>query len=191
MSRVVIEECKSYEVENIISKVDDGIEKLGGWSKFVKPGDKVLLKVNLIGPKTPESGAVTNCEFVRALVRILKRQNCIVWIGDSAGGAIGGIAPTAQALNVSGLVKVAKEEGAEIKNFDKEGVVPVSLESKLEDTMYIAKPMKDPKFTASKELRVQFTFAAFSMAAAGIIVCLPDRATKSTSAFSTPIGMVR
>jgi uncharacterized protein (DUF362 family)/NAD-dependent dihydropyrimidine dehydrogenase PreA subunit len=173
MSRVVIEECKSYEVENLISKVDDGIEKLGGWSKFVKPGDKVLLKVNLIGPKTPESGAVTNCEFVRALVRILKGQNCIVWIGDSAGGAIAGIAPTAQALNVSGLVKVAKEEGAEIKNFDKEGVVPVSPESKLEDAMYIAKPMFDADVVINLPKLKTHSAAFYTGAVKNVFGCIP------------------
>ncbi|WP_425445857.1 DUF362 domain-containing protein [Dethiothermospora halolimnae] len=81
MSKVVINECKEYDLSTLMSKINDGIEKLGGWDSFVHPGDKVLLKVNLIGPKPPESAAVTHCEFVRGMIRILKSQGCEVWIG--------------------------------------------------------------------------------------------------------------
>ncbi len=137
MSKVIIQECKNYELESIIEKINSAVEILGGWDKYVKPQDKVLLKVNLIGPLSSDSAAVTHSEFVRAMVRILKGRNCNVWIGDSSGGAIAGIAPTAQALKASGYVKVAEEEGAEIKNFDREGVVAVRPESQCEETMYI------------------------------------------------------
>jgi uncharacterized protein (DUF362 family) len=71
MSKVVIQECKSYDIEPMIEKINNAVEKLGGWDKFVKPQDKVLLKVNLIGPKSSDSAAVTHAEFVRAMVRIL------------------------------------------------------------------------------------------------------------------------
>jgi uncharacterized protein (DUF362 family)/ferredoxin-like protein FixX len=104
---------------------------------------KVLLKVNLIGPKSPESAAVTHCEFVRALVRILKQKDCTVWIGDSAGGAIAGMAPTAQSFEVSGLRKVADEEGAVIKNFDREGTVTAGDSPSYLDKLYLAKPLFD------------------------------------------------
>ena len=141
MSKVIIQECKDYVVEDIMEKVNDGIEKLGGWDSFVKPGDKVLLKVNLIGPKTSDTAAVTHSEFVRAITKILKGRGCIVWIGDSSGGAIAGIAPTAQSLKVSGYEKVAEEEGALIKNFDKEGVVEVEPKGKFKEKMFLAKPL--------------------------------------------------
>ena len=122
-TKVAIMQCASYETETLIRKLDEGAALLGGWEKWLKAGMTVLLKVNLIGPMPPESGAVTHCEFVRAVARIVKRCGCNVWIGDSAGGAIGGKAQTARSLVVSGLEKVAAEEGAEIKNFDREGVV--------------------------------------------------------------------
>lgn len=141
MSNVVIQECSSYNTELVMSKINQGIDLIGGWDSFVKPGNKVLLKVNLIGPKSSESGAVTHCEFVRAMVRVLKQQQCTVWIGDSSGGAIGGIAITEPSFEASGYKKVAEEEGAEIKNFDSEGVVKISPESGVEKSMYIAKPM--------------------------------------------------
>ena len=143
MSKVIIQECSSYNTNSLIAKINSGMELIGGWSSFVRPGMKVLLKVNLIGPKSSETAAVTHCEFVRAITKILKKMDCTVWIGDSSGGAIAGIAPTAQSFEVSGLNKVALEEGAEIKNFDREGVVECSIKADYGDKLYLAKPVFD------------------------------------------------
>ena len=67
MSKVIIQECKDYELETVIEKINAAVDLLGGWDKYFKPQDKVLLKVNLIGPKSSESAAVTHAEFVRAM----------------------------------------------------------------------------------------------------------------------------
>lgn len=143
MSKVVIKECTDYNVSTIMEKLNAGMELMGGWKSFIKPGMKVLLKVNLIGPKTSETASVTHSEFVRAITKILKKMGCRVWIGDSSGGAIAGIAPTAQSFEVSGLNKVALEEGAEIKNFDREGVKEWSISAEYGDKLYLAKPVFD------------------------------------------------
>jgi len=173
MSKVIIQECKNYELESIIEKINSAVEILGGWDKYVKPQDKVLLKVNLIGPLSSDSAAVTHSEFVRAMVRILKGRNCNVWIGDSSGGAIAGIAPTAQALKASGYVKVAEEEGAEIKNFDREGVVAVRPESQCEETMYIAKPMFDADVVINLPKLKTHSAQIFTGAVKNVFGCIP------------------
>ncbi len=141
MTKVVLQDCHEYEIDLLIDKINAGVALLGGWETIVSPGMTVLLKVNLIGPKPADSAAVTNPMFVRALTRILKNLRCTVWIGDSSGGAIAGIAPTGRAFSVSGIEKVANEEGAIIKNFDREGAVEVAIEGGHEEKMYLAKPM--------------------------------------------------
>jgi len=173
MSKVVIQECKNYELETLIEKINAAIEILGGWDKFVKPQDKVLLKVNLIGPKPSNSAATTHAEFVRAMVRILKGRNCTVWIGDSSGGAIAGIAPTAQSFKVAGYERVAEEEGAEIKNFDREGAVAVKPESQCEETMYIAKPMFDADVVINLPKLKTHSAQIFSGAVKNVFGCIP------------------
>lgn len=173
MSKVILQECKSYNQDEIISKINNGIERLGGWGKFVKSGNKVLLKVNLIGPKSSDSAAVTHCEFVRAMIRILKKQGCTVWIGDSAGGAIAGIAPTVQALKISGLTKVAEEEGAEIKNFDREGVVEVFSESKPGEKMFLAKPIFDADVVINLPKLKTHSAAFYTGAVKNVFGCIP------------------
>ena len=60
MSKVIIQECESYNTNTVIEKLNSGMELIGGWESFVKPGMKVLLKVNLIGPKSSETAAVTH-----------------------------------------------------------------------------------------------------------------------------------
>jgi len=173
MSKVVVQECKNYDLETVMEKINAAVEILGGWDKFVKPQDKVLLKVNLIGPKSSESAAVTHAEFVRAVVRILKGRNCSVWIGDSSGGAIAGIAPTARSFGVAGYERVAEEEGAEIKNFDREGVVAVHPESGCEETMHIAKPMFDADVVINLPKLKTHSAQIFSGAVKNVFGCIP------------------
>ena len=173
MSKVVIQECKEYSIENMMVKLNDGIDKLGGWDSFVKQGNTVLLKVNLIGPKASDSAAVTNCEFVRAVTRILKAKGCTVWIGDSSGGAIAGIAPTAQSLKVAGLEKVASEEGAIIKNFDREGVVEVQPQGKFKDKMYLAKPLFDADVVINLPKLKTHSAAIYTGAVKNVFGCIP------------------
>ena len=114
VSKVILKECKNYDLENLVRIINESMEQLGGWNKYIQSGDKVLLKVNLIGPKTSESAAITHSEFVRALVRILKKKGCTVWIGDSSEGYCWNT-PYCSKLKVSGYEKVAKEEGPLLK----------------------------------------------------------------------------
>jgi uncharacterized protein (DUF362 family)/Pyruvate/2-oxoacid:ferredoxin oxidoreductase delta subunit len=141
VAKVVIQECDTYQIKQVMKKINAGMDCLGGWEAFVKPGMTVLLKVNLISPKTPDTAAITHSEFVRAITRTLKQRGCTVWIGDSSGGAIAGTAPTARSFVISGLERVAEEEGAEIKNFDREGVERVEIKNRHIDGMHLAKPV--------------------------------------------------
>lgn len=173
MSKVILQECKSYDLAELTDKINIGIDKLGGWKEFVKPGDRVLLKVNLIGPKTSDSASITHCEFTRAIVRILKDKGCIVWIGDSSGGAIAGMAPTAQSFRASGYEKMAGEEGAEIKNFDREGVVEVDSDSKPGEKMFIAKPIFDADVVINLPKLKTHSAAIYTGAVKNVFGCIP------------------
>ncbi|MDF2672881.1 MAG: hypothetical protein K0R09_1146 [Clostridiales bacterium] len=173
MSKVILQECKSYGLSEVTNKINSGIEKLGGWNQFVKPGDIVLLKINLIGPKSSDSASITHCEFTRELVRILKGQGCTVWIGDSSGGAIAGMAPTTQSFKVSGYEKMAEEEGAEIKNFDREGVVEASCESRPGEKMFIAKPIFDADVVINLPKLKTHSAAIYTGAVKNVFGCIP------------------
>ena len=173
MSKVIIQECNDYSVNNITAKINNGIEKLGGWDKYVQPGNKVLLKINLIGPKSSDSAAVTHSEFVRALTKILIERDCTVWIGDSSGGAIAGIAPTAQSFKVAGYEEVANDEGAIIKNFDREGVVEVEPKGKFKEKMYLAKPLFDADVVINLPKLKTHSATIYTGAVKNVFGCIP------------------
>lgn len=173
MNKVIIHECPSYDLPELTAKINAGIEALGGWEKFIHPGMKVLLKVNLIGPKSSGTAAVTHAEFVRAITRILKAQGCHVWIGDSSGGAIAGIAPTARAFEVSGLQKVADEEAAVLKNFDREGVVAVPSKTVPGQSMYLAKPLFEADLVINLPKFKTHMSAIYTGAYKNLFGCIP------------------
>lgn len=173
MSTVIIQECKNYELQNITDKINSGIELLGGWNRFVKPGMTVLLKVNMLGPKPQDSAIVTNCELVRAVIRILVNKQCRVWVGDSSGGAIPGVALTGKSFRVSGMEKVIQEEGAEIKNFDREGVVEAKNRDSLGDLIYLAKPMFEASLVINMPKFKTHMVAAYTGAIKNLYGCIP------------------
>ncbi len=173
MIRVAIKECATYAFDEIVAAIEGGVMSLGGWETIVRPGDTVLLKVNLIGPKQSETAAVTHREFIRALSRILKQRGCTVWIGDSAGGAIAGVSPTARAFKVSGIEQAAEEEGAIIKNFDKEGVVRVNPDGDETRPMYLAKPMFDADVVINLPKLKTHVAGIYTGAVKNLFGCIP------------------
>ncbi len=86
MSKVIVQECINYNVDTIEERLNDSIEQLGGIDSFVKTGDKVLLKVNLLTIKKPEQAATTHPAFVEALARVFLNHGCSVYLADSPGG---------------------------------------------------------------------------------------------------------
>lgn len=83
---VSILKCDKYEYKIVKKAIQDSLDNLGGINKFINPGDKVLLKVNLLMKKTPEEATTTNPVFVRAVADILIENGAKVLIGDSPGG---------------------------------------------------------------------------------------------------------
>jgi len=72
MIKVAITRCDSYDEQEVNQAVKRGIDLIGGIEKFVKPGDSVLLKVNLLMPKSPEVGITTHPAVMKALANIIK-----------------------------------------------------------------------------------------------------------------------
>jgi uncharacterized protein (DUF362 family)/Pyruvate/2-oxoacid:ferredoxin oxidoreductase delta subunit len=173
MAEVVVLEQGDYRTEGLIAALERGMALLGGWEAFVKPGMKVLLKVNLIGPKSSDSAAVTHCEFVRAVGRILKKRGCEVWIGDSAGGAIAGIAPTAKGMTVAGYEAVAAEEGFLIKNFEREGTKAVSPADAPDRVYHLAKPAFDADLVINLPKLKTHSAATYTGAFKNLFGCVP------------------
>lgn len=86
MGIVSLQSCKAYELKNVRDALEKTIVDLGGLEAYIQPGDRVLLKVNLLMKKRPEEATTTHPVFVKALADILVDFGCEVLIGDSPGG---------------------------------------------------------------------------------------------------------
>ncbi|HEY8911399.1 MAG TPA: DUF362 domain-containing protein [Desulfosporosinus sp.] len=109
-AKVVLKYCPDYTM-NVEQHLRDGLAELGGMSAFVKPGQKVLLKINLLMKKRPEEAVTTHPSVVEAVVHLVQEAGGIPIIGDSPGGPY-----TVSALQAiytrSGLREVAERTGA-------------------------------------------------------------------------------
>ncbi|HWQ42328.1 MAG TPA: DUF362 domain-containing protein [Desulfosporosinus sp.] len=109
-AKVVLKYCPDYTAD-VELHLREGLTEWGGMSTFVKPGQKVLLKVNLLMKKRPEEAVTTHPSVVEAVVRLVQEAGGIVIIGDSPGGPY-----TVSALQAiytrSGLREVAERTGA-------------------------------------------------------------------------------
>ncbi len=143
MSKVYVSNCASYENEKVKSVILQALTQMGGLETFIKPGQKVLLKINLIGPKKAEKAATTHPEFVRAVGQIVQAVGAQVFVGDSSGGAIAGMAPTKKSFTVAGIDKIAEEEGFTLINFDEIGPVAKDIEGNYTKELYLTKAIEE------------------------------------------------
>ncbi|MCD6117248.1 DUF362 domain-containing protein [bacterium] len=125
MTDVAIIKCSSYEESLVFKKVHEALELAGGINKYVKKGDKVLLKPNMLSAKEPERGITTHPKFVEAVVREVQSAGAEAWIGDSPAGAIKGVKRYWQN---TGFLDVAEKTGAVLINFEAGGTIEKEAE---------------------------------------------------------------
>lgn len=88
VTRVPLAKCHSYYDEGCVTgALAKALGLLGGVDRFVQPGQKVLLKVNLLGRFRPEEAVTTHPALVKALVRIVREAGGNPLIGDAPGGS--------------------------------------------------------------------------------------------------------
>lgn len=116
MHKVSVAKCENYKKQNVVNAMHASLDNLGGIHKFVKNGDKVLIKANLVMRKKPGDGVTTHPSLVEALSREILEAGGVPIIGDSPGG------PYNQAMlravyRETGMEDVARATGA-VLNYD-------------------------------------------------------------------------
>lgn len=111
-SKVAVVRCNSYLQDEVRQAVSRGLELLGGASQFVKPDEKILLKVNLLVGEVPEKCVTTHPVVFRAVAELLAAEGALLSYGDSPGFG----APHAAAKK-AGIADVAEEKNIELADF--------------------------------------------------------------------------
>ena len=84
-NEVALISCDNYRQECVQKAVDLAISKVGGLCD-VKPGDRVVLKANLLKKNAPEDCVTTHPSIIEAIAKRLMEQGAKVVVGDSPGG---------------------------------------------------------------------------------------------------------
>lgn len=107
MEKVSLVKCTSYNQEEVNQQVQKVLNLLGGLDKFIKKGQRVALKVNLLMKATPDKAMTTHPAVVFAVAKMVKDFGATPFLVDSAGGPF-----TAGYINsiyqASGLKNVAE-----------------------------------------------------------------------------------
>lgn len=111
---IVLQHCTSYETGAVESAVMRLFELLGGIQRFVKPGQRILIKPNLIVPRGPEVPAQTHPEVIYAVAKIVKEHGAIPLVGDSPAWS-----NTRGCLRALGVDERLVSLGAEIVQLDR------------------------------------------------------------------------
>jgi len=111
--RVSLQGLETYDPVETLTAITNLLQPLGGMEAFVKPGQKVLLKPNLLSGKTPDKAVTTHPEIVRAVVKLVQEAGGEVSIGDSPG-----IGSPENVARKSGILAVAEETNCPFVPFE-------------------------------------------------------------------------
>jgi len=112
-ARVVIIRCDTYADDQVLTAIQKGVDMLGGISVFAKPGERIVLKPNILIGTDPGKGVTTHPAVFRAVGKLLKDAGANVLYGDSP--SFGKAEPN---LKRSGIKQVGDELGFSIADFD-------------------------------------------------------------------------
>ena len=123
MSTVSIVKCSDYEQAKVDGAVQEAIDLLGGIVQYVRPGDRVLLKINLLAGTAPEKAVTTHPAVVRAMIGQVRAAGATPLVGDCSGHEgppirgryLGG-------CRQAGIQQVCQEEGVELVHLSAESV---------------------------------------------------------------------
>ncbi len=114
---VSLARCRTYETLEVEAAVRRAVDAVGGIRAFIHPGERVLVKPNLLTDAAPEAGITTHPEVVRAVLRCIKAVTPHVVCGD-APSVWGKKRDVDRVYEISGMRRVCAEEGVEMVYFN-------------------------------------------------------------------------
>jgi uncharacterized protein (DUF362 family) len=122
-SRVSLHRSVSYAVASLHADLQTLLVPLGGIEAFVKPGDRVLLKPNLLTGSRPTRECTTRPELVYCVAKLVQAAGGQPFLGDSpAFGSALGVA------KANGYAPILEELGLPVVEFHGQRYATVSEE---------------------------------------------------------------
>ena len=111
-TQVYAASCPDYEQAEVCIRAL--VEQMGGMGRFVRPGERIVLKANLLRAAPPESAICTHPAVVEAVAKLVKEAGGTPVICDSPGGALHKEAVLRSLFEKTGMAAVAAAAGAEL-----------------------------------------------------------------------------
>ena len=140
--KVALIKCDSYDLNKVKSAINIGIDLLGGIDSFIKDGDKILLKPNLLASESAEKSVTTHPIVFEAIISILQEKAKEKNIEKISYGDSPGIGKGISVAQKSGISEVAERLKIEYADFDE----PIGIsfnEGIKEKSFTIAKPITE------------------------------------------------
>ena len=112
-TKVAVVRCHSYDDDEVLKAVRRGLDLLGGVSGFARPGERIVLKPNVLIGSNPEKCVTTHPAVFKAVGGILKEAGASVHYGDSPT-----FGKCEANLRKAGLKQVGDELGFSLADFD-------------------------------------------------------------------------
>lgn len=86
--RVATVRCAAYDTDRVRAAVREVLAAFGGMSAFVRPGERVALKPNLLLAATPDKGITTHPAVVEAVALEVRAAGATPFVVESPGAGI-------------------------------------------------------------------------------------------------------
>ena len=155
-ANVALVRCENYDRDKVTEAVARQFDLLGGIDRFVKRGDRVLLKPNFIAPRRPQQApAQTHPAVILAVARLLKDIGAKPFVSDSPAWT--DARTCAQAL---GLIEPLTAMGVDVVELNRSRLCPVGSNGRLVTLSTVALEadaiINLPKFKAHQQLVTTF-----------------------------------
>jgi len=133
MAKVAVTRVEFYDAAVIRESLERLLTEIGQ-GDFVRPGERILVKPNLLAGFPPERAVTTHPAVVEAVLGAVIDRGAIPIVGDSPGGVLRG---TKTVYAKTGIADVAEKMGAEIIPPEAKGARKIPLPDG--ETLHISK----------------------------------------------------
>ena len=118
-NRVAAVSAVNYSPVLIEEKIGQAVGLLGGLGQFVRTGERVLLKPNMLEGLPSECAVTTHPAVVQAMIRQVRQLGAVPLVGDSPG-----VSGTLKTAEKCGIFAVCQQENVELVPFEQSAEQP-------------------------------------------------------------------
>ncbi len=171
-SKVAIVACPNYDQDQVDQALEQALSPIGGLESIVKPGQKVLLKVNALNGSAPDVAANTHPTVVAAVIKAVKKIGATPLVGDCPGDPK---AIVEKIMETNGISSAARSAGGELIDLYAPGIseIPSPSGNKTIPSHRIARAVLDADVVINLPKLKTHNLTLFTGAIKNLFGCVP------------------